>query len=107
GGVGGEPQADAEPRPAERLAHRDREALELVDHPVDVLGGVDVGAVREVHHLATAVPKPHVSLSGAGFTRSRAEGLGPGTAPAPRADLLGGLRGAHAPLWLLGLGAKA
>ena len=86
----GDGRAQPQPQPeqvgAEMLAYRQREAVELADDRVEVLTGVDVGAVRDVDGLAVGVTQAHGSVPRAAQHGVAHEGVW-----RPRTDeLLGG-----------------
>nr|BFE72575.1 hypothetical protein GCM10020092_058760 [Actinoplanes digitatis] len=77
-----EPQAETEHVGAEPVADRHRVGVQLRQDAGEVLGGVHVGAVRQVHGLPAGVPQPHQPppramelpakvATGAGLVRSR------------------------------------
>jgi hypothetical protein len=62
GGHGlGQPQLQAEPGDPEPLADRHTEPGELVEHAVDVLGRMHVGAVADMYDGAVGVRESHIS----------------------------------------------
>ena len=72
-----EPESHAEPVQAGRPAHRAREGVELFEHPVEVLGGMHVGAVRQLHQaLAPRSTELPSKVTGAGGAASLKPGTG-------------------------------
>ncbi len=84
---GRHPQPDAQHVQARGLAHGRGVAHELVEHPVEVLGRVDVGAVRQQHGGALpryaraprSTEEPSNSTPGVGRSPSTKPGTGSST----------------------------